>query len=373
MIPVKPLKILHLTTHISTGGITSYISIVGSRMVKGGHRISVLSAGGDREDELKRKGVESFRFNIRAKSELHPKLYWALPKIIRLVKKEKFDLLHAHTRVTQVLATLVSKCTKVPVVTTAHGYYKPRFGRKLFGCWGERVIAISPLVAEELQESHKVPVSKIRIIPNAIDFEEFRERLVQKDPAVVKKELGIPADAKVIGSISRLVRDKGQEYLIEAMKKLRKKNSNIFLIIVGDGRERGRIMDLLRRAHLNDASLLIRSEADLTRIFSILDVFVHPATFREGFGLTILEAMAAMVPVVATNIWAINSIIRNQVNGFLVEPKRADGLAAAIQGVLDNPPQAEAVARNAYDESSKLYSVDRLVRELETVYREVLQ
>ena len=107
----QSLKVLHLTTHLNTGGITSYVRLVGTRMVQNGHRIAVASSGGDREEELKSKGLQCFCFNIRAKSELHPKLYWALPKIVSLVKKEKFDLIHAHTRVTQVLAALISKFT----------------------------------------------------------------------------------------------------------------------------------------------------------------------------------------------------------------------------------------------------------------------
>lgn len=110
----------------------------------------------------------------------------------------------------------------------------------------------------------------------------------------------------------------------------------------------------------------------MTRILSIIDVFAHPATFREGFGLAMLEAMIAKVPIVASNIWAIHSIIRDRVNGFLVEPKNVKQLAETLQYVKDHPDLAESFAQNAYQMASQSYSMDRMARELETVYAEAV-
>lgn len=366
------MKILHLTTHLDIGGISSYISTAGTAMMKKGYEISVLSSGGNLESEFQQRHFKLFTLPIRAKSELSPKLWLALQKIIRLVKKEKFDLIHAHTRVTQMLAAFVSRFTGVPYVTTAHGFYKPRLGRRLFGCWGKRVITISPLVAEELEKSHRVPKEKIRIIYNAVDVPETQRRIREQDADVLRKDLGIRPDTFVIGSISRLVRDKGHEYLVEAVGKLAKKQNNLFLLIVGDGREKDRLKKLIRRSGLGERARLMHPVPDVSGVLSVLDVFVHPATYREGFGLAMLEAMVAKVPVVATNIWAINSIIRHRVNGFLVEPKNSDQIANTLGFILENPEAAGSIARNGCEMASQLYSVDRLVSELETVYREVL-
>ena len=341
-------------------------------MVGRGHEVSVLSSGGEMEGDFGQRKIKVFRAPIRAKSELNPKLFLALPRIVRLVKQEKFDLLHAHTRVTQVLAAIVSRLTKVPTVTTAHGYYRPRLGRRIFGCWGKRVIAISPLVAEELQKSHCVPKSKIRVIFNAVDVEDYRRRLLEKDPAALRRELGIAEKTFVIGSVSRLVRDKGHEYLVEAVAKLRKRRPDVFLLIVGDGREKKRLTGLIRKHGLRNHALLLSSQPDITSVFSMIDVFVHPATFREGFGLAMLEAMIAKIPVVTTNIWAINSIVRDRVNGFLVAPKNAGEIEKALGYILEHPDIAESIAQNAFQMASQLYSMDRMVNELETVYQEVL-
>jgi glycosyltransferase involved in cell wall biosynthesis len=367
----KPFRILHLTTHLNIGGITSVILGLGEKLVERGHEIWALSSGGALEAQLGAKGMKVVSLPIRAKSILHPKLYFALPKIIALVKKERFDLIHAHTRVTQVLGSLVSFFARVPMVTTAHGYYKPRFGRRLFGCWGKRVIAISPLVAQELEKSHRVPKSKLRVIFNGMDIEGYRKRVLEAEADAFRRQLGVGSETFLIGCISRLVRDKGHEVLIEAAAKLSKKH-DIFLVMIGDGRQKKRILDLIQKHKLQKKAALLPARPQLEEVFAALDVFVHPATFKEGFGLTVLEAMAAKIPVVVSDIWAINSIIRNHVNGFLVPPKNAGELSKTLSWVIENQPQAAAIAQNAFEMASSAYSLQRMASEVETVYEEVL-
>jgi glycosyltransferase involved in cell wall biosynthesis len=159
---------------------------------------------------------------------------------------------------------------------------------------------------------------------------------------------------------------------VEAVSRLAIKHPNVYLVICGDGREKNRLEALIGKDGLVNRAKLIPSHPDITGIFSILDVFVHPATFREGFGLTLLEAMAAKIPVVASNIWAINSIIRNHVNGFLVQPKNAKELADTLSYIMENQTISGSIAQNGFEMASRDYSVDRMAGEMETVYEEVL-
>lgn len=372
MSPNQSLKILHLTTHLNIGGISSYILRVGSRMIANGDNLAVLSSGGELEELFRQNGFQVYQFSIRVKSELHPKLYWALPKILRLVRKEKFELIHAHTRVTQVLAFFIKLFTGTPFVTTAHGFYKNRLGRKYFKCWGSRVIAISPLVAEELAKTHGVAFSSIRTVLNGMDVEGFSKKIQNNDSEKIRMEYGIRQDAFVLGCVARLVEDKGHHYLIEAVHHLKKANPQIFLLIIGDGRQKKKLERQIRRRHLKDHVRILSSQQDLAKCYSIMDLFAHPATYREGFGLSILEAMAAKIPVIVTNIWAVNTIIRHGINGFMVEPKNSNALADMISFAMAHPEQALSVANNAYDMAKESYSIDRMVRELETVYTETL-
>ncbi|MBI4433043.1 MAG: glycosyltransferase family 4 protein [Candidatus Omnitrophica bacterium] len=366
------MRILHLTSHLDIGGITSVVLTLTKGFTRMGHEVAILSGGGSQIEALQTAGATVHTLPIRTKNEFSPKIFFALPKVIRLVREEKFDLLHAHTRAAQVLAALVSLFTKTPVVTTAHGFYKRRLSRRIMKGWGKRVVAISPLVAEELEKTHKVPRSKIRIIYNGLDVADFRKRLMAQNSEAVKRELGIPEDSFVIGSISRLVKDKGQHVLIEAVKKLSRKNDHFFLVIVGDGREKSQLEGLVKKLGLNRRAIFLPARPDITDILSVLDVFVHPATFREGFGLTLLEAMTAKLPVIATDIWAVNTIIRNGVNGYLVDPRNPEELAKAIELVMRNPETAGSVAENAFEICSRLYSAERMASELETVYNEAI-
>lgn len=367
------MKVLNLTTHLNVGGISNCLAMTGSRLFRMGHEVVVVSSGGNFKEVLEKKGIRCLDISIRTKNEFHPKLLRALPKMIRLVKKERFDLIHAHTRVTQVLGSLVSKFTGVPLVTTCHGFFKPRLSRKLFSSWGKVVIAISPLVAEDLEQSHQVKRSNIRIVQNAIDLEDFEGRLLEKNPAAFRESWRIPQGMKVVTSISRLVQDKGHDYLIEAVRDLKKKKVDLYLLIVGDGREKKRLAKLIQKSGLEKQARIIDAQPDVTSILSVTDIFVHPATYREGFGLVLVEAMVAKKPVIATNIRAVNSLIRNHVNGFLVEPKSRREIAEAIQFILANPKITLSIVENAYQSATELYSIDRMVSELETVYKEAIE
>jgi len=323
------------------------------------------------EKDFKAKGIDCFNFSIRTKNEFHPKLFFALFPIARLVKKEKFDVLHAHTRVTQVSAFFISKITGVPFVSTAHGFYKTRFSRKIFGCWGKRVAAISPLVAESLRTDHGVDPKKIRMIQNAVDSDQLKKRLLEKNTRALREKYGIPEKSVVIGSIGRLVKDKGHKFLVEAAAGLKKENFNIFLLILGDGREKERLLNGIETRGLQDRARIIPAEKDMTEVLSVIDIFVHPATHREGFGLSIAEAMIAKKPVIATDIPAINTLIRNNETGFMVEPSNAEALKAAIRFLIQNPETAKTVAEKGCRMVTELCSMDRMANELEALYKEV--
>ena len=370
---MKKFKVLHLSTHLNLGGITSYLLVAAAALKKRGHEMAVAAGTSEAAVDFERLGVRAHRFGIRTKSEFHPKLLLALPGLARLVKRERFDVLHAHTRVTQVLAKLAGALCGVPVVSTAHGFYSPRFGRRLFDAWGERVIAVSPLVAEELMKTHHVDFRRICVIPNAVDVVSLEARLAGRDRAADRTGLGIPADAFVLTSISRLVRDKGHEYLIEAAALLAKEMPRLHLVILGDGREKKDLEALVRARGLEGRAHLVPAVRDITGVLAVTDIFAHPATFREGFGLSIAEAMVARKPVIATDIWAINTLLENGRQAVLVPPKSASALAEAVRGLAARPDETRAMVERAYIFSRGISSLDRMGEALENVYAEVVR
>ena len=130
------MNILFLTTHANTGGITSYILTLGEALVKSGHKVWVASSGGDCVPRMEAAGMRHIKINIRTKSEVHPKLWLCFGPLNELIRKEGIDIIHAQTRVTQVLGFFLSRASGVKMVTTCHGFFRPRWFRKMFPCWG---------------------------------------------------------------------------------------------------------------------------------------------------------------------------------------------------------------------------------------------
>lgn len=323
------------------------------------------------EAEFEKINVRLEFYPFGVKSEVHPRLFLSLPKLAAFVRREKIDVIHAHTRVTQVAGSALSALTGVPLVTTSHGFFKSRLSRKIFDGWGKRVIAISDLVAKDLEESHRVHISRIRTVPNAIDLVEFQKRISFYDAKAIRREYGIAEDAVVIGCIARLVADKGHGYLIEAFQTLKKENENIFLVLLGDGRERVKLEEMIQRKGLDKTVALIPGLKDTAAILKIMNIFTHPATWREGFGLSIAEAIAARIPVVITDIPAINQIFTHEENALIVPPKNAQALAGAIQQLMQDKDKARKIVENAYNLLLEKYSIDRMITDLEKVYEEV--
>ena len=365
-------RILHLTTHLNIGGITSYIKLLTKEMQKMSYEIYVGSSGGTQERALIENGVQSLRLNIKTKSELSPKLYFAIPKLIHFLRSEKIDLIHAHTRVTQVLSWYIQRLTKIPYVTTCHGFYKRRIGRRLLPGWGNHVIAISKPVEESLTKDFKVPPSKVSTIFNAIDIQDLTLRYKEKNAEKIREELGLKNE-KVIGIVARVVQDKGHEYFLRAADLLISDSfPDVKILVVGEGPYLKSIMNLVKRLKIENSVRFLGNVNDITYALSIIDIFVLPAIWREGFGLSIIEAMAVSKPVIVTNIWALNELVRNRVNGLLVEPKNVSDLANAMRELLMDQELYRKVAANGAEMVKQEFSIPQMAKRVDSLYRQIL-
>lgn len=367
------MNVLHLTTHLNSGGITIYILRLIKPLAKLGVDLHVLSSGGDWTSNFRELGAATYDLPIKTKSEVHPKIYWAIPSILRIIREKKIDLLHAHTRITQVQAFWIQKLTGIPVVTTCHGFYQKRIGRRLIPAWGDRAIAISQPVQDDLIQGFKLPPQKTIVIYNGIDTDSFNEAYQKHDPIKVRRDYGFGMEDPVVGIVARLVGDKGHKYLMEAAHQLRRDFPRIRLLIVGDGRERAELDRCVQRLELQDHVVFTSNVKDVTQPLSAMNVFAFPATWREGFGLSIVEAMACGKPVIVTNIWALNSLIQDRVNGLMVEPRKVEPLAEAIKILLSDENYRRKIAAAGRKMVEESFSVQRMAQEIKSVYESVLR
>ncbi len=366
------MRVLHLTTHVNIGGITTYIERLITPLKSIGIETFVLSSGGERSDAMRQKGAVTFELPFRTKNELHPKLWRALPALLRIIRENKIDILHAHTRITQVLAVVAGKYTGIPVVTTCHGFYKKRLGRRLFPAWGDCAIGISQSVSEQLARDFHVPSDKVKTIYNAVDLDDLDTAYQKHDPAKVRTEYGLRLEDRVVGIVARLVEDKGHEYLIRAVPLLQKEFPLIKIFVVGDGRYRTELEQQVTEMGLKSQVLFCGNVGDITKALSVIDVFALPATWREGFGLSIIEAMACYKPTIVTNIWSLNMLIQDGVTGLMVEPKKIEPLAEAIASLLRNPEKTRAMALRARTMVEELFSISRMAKEIQDLYQSLV-
>lgn len=364
------MRVLHLTTHLNIGGITTYIERLITPLKPLGIQSFVLSSGGERSKAMEQKGAIVFTLPIRTKSELDPKLWLSLPALIKFVRENRIDLMHAHTRVTQVLASAASHFTGVPLVTTCHGFYKRRLGRRLFPSWGDRVIGISQTVGDHLIKDFLVPEDRVKIVYNAVNLEELDDAYRTHDAAKAKADLGFKPEDKIVGIVARIVEDKGHEFLIRALYRLQNEFPNLRLLIVGEGRCRIQYEKLAAELNIDSKVVFCGNKSDITYPLAAMDVFALPATWREGFGLSIVEAMACGKPTIVTDIWSLNTLIRDGVTGVLVEPKQIEPLARAIADLLKDPEKMSAMAKRARKMVEELFSITRMSREIQEIYSE---
>jgi len=228
-----------------------------------------------------------------------------------------------------------------------------------------KVIAISESVKEHLVKDFKVEDKKIAVIHHGIDVTRYR-LAGSEYQAKRKKELGL-STGPVIGIVARLSAVKGHTYLIEAMKAVLEKVPGAQLLMVGEGDEQENLVRLINRLKLERNIFLITSTMDTAEILSIMDIFVLPS-LKEGLGLSLMEAMAAGLAVIGSDVGGIRNLIQDGSSGLLVRPQDSVGLAATILELLQNPGKVTALGRQAQISIQKNFSPDKMILDTERLY-----
>lgn len=276
--------------------------------------------------------------------------------LYRLMCREKFQIVHVHTPVAAVLGRIAAKMARVPVVIyTAHGFYFHEnmhpWSRRLI-IWVEKVLGryFTDWVFTQSREDYETALrekivrdQRITWIGNGTNPEKFLSARVSPG---LRQALMLSENDRVVGFIGRLVREKGIEELILAMRMVVQEIPNAKLLVVGDTldtdrdrRAKERIRHLLDENGLTDAIVFAGHREDIPELLSLMEIFVLPS-YREGMPRSIIEAMFAGKPVVATNIRGSREEVVNESTGFLVPLGNVGALAEAILKLLRDPERA---------------------------------
>lgn len=366
------MKILHLTNHLNSGGISSYVYTLSCEMKRRGHQSAVLTSEGALTGLFQAADIPVHLLLPHTKSEIDPRLYFRLPYIYRFVKQKGFDLLHAHTRVGQIIAGWIKFLAGVPYVTTCHAFCKNRLGRKFFPAWGNHVVAISDPVKNLLIDKFSLRENEVATIFNGVDVEKLQTQMRLKNPEAIRKEWGIPINCSIVISIiSRIVPVKGHEVLLKAVKRLIERYPNLHLIITGAGPHQRHIIDIAHKHCLDRHITFTGPLEDVTTTMAITDIFVSPILWREPFGLSIVEAMALKIPVITTTSWELKDFYEDRNSILLVKPGDAIGLAKALEDLIVNKNLRCSLAANAYGIVMNKFSAETMGKEIERLYKRI--
>ncbi len=354
------------------GGVPIYIYTLAKALKLSHVDQIIISSGGTMEPQFIQSGVSPFSFNIKSKFEFHPKVFLALPAIIKKLREEKIEIIHAHTRVGQVLAAMVKLITGVPFITTSHGFFKRRLGRRIFPAWGETVIAISEPVGDDLIQTHRMPSNRVRQIRNGIELSRFSFVSNENVREANRKKWGMKPGDFVVCMISRMIEQKGVADLLLATKIVLREHPQLKVLIVGDGPCESQFMQKSFELGLENSVTFTGNLLDVTEILAICDVFVHPMRVSEGFGLSIAEAMASGLPVIITDQCAIWKLLRDKNVGECVAKESPNQIAEVLSRWIQSPETTVQMGQNARRVAIELFDIRDMAKAVMQVYVEAL-
>ena len=289
------------------------------------------------------------------------------------VLSHNVNIVHSHNYKSNFYARLSLPRTGVQWVVTNHGR---RTGPFLFFYnlldtfivrAADKVVAVSDPIRRQLRRSG-LSSEKLSMIDNGIDVDRFLRGQSSKR---LRRSLNIEDSAMVIGTIGSLTEEKGHRYLIESIPGVIARFPNALFIFVGSGKERQSLELKARTLGVADSVLFTGVRNDIPDLLSILDAFALPS-LREGLPMALLEAQAAHIPVVATNVGAIPTVIKDRETGLLIPPRSPEALCTALCSVLGDPGAAAKMAARAFKRLRKDYSSDTMFQKYLSIYGQVL-
>ncbi len=291
------------------------------------------------------------------------------PRLFRLMRRERPDIVHLHSRIgADVMGGIAARAAGVPVVySRRQDNPEPSWSVRLKYRLHDRVIAISDGIAQ-VKLSEGLSPQRLRVVRSVVDARPYRG-IPEKD--WFRSEFGLPYDAHALAVVAQLIERKGHLVLLDALPPLLHEFPDLHVLFFGKGPLYNRLRDTIRAHGMEDRVRLAGFRVDLPRILPCLDLLVHPA-YREGLGVSLLQASAAGVPIVACRAGGIPEAVRDGVNGLLVPLGDVNALREAIARLLRDPDLARALGDAGRELVAKEFSPDSMVEGNLAVYREVL-
>lgn len=375
----KRIRICHLANADVYGGVEEQLKILlntkKSRLDSEFEYHVILFNRGLLARELSMPGVM-----VHIVQELRWNFVQQLLQIYRLLKRYRIQVVHTHKYKEGILGGLAAKLAGIPVIVkTVHGLTEcpsglakfrvgliQKIDRLLSRHFCDKVVAVSREIENKLSGYYH---GKLTFITNAVEPDVAD--LQSPDDAWLEKLTRFKKHYRLIGSIGRLVYVKGYDIFIEAAHSMLEGYPNVRFVLVGEGPEHRKLLDLVDGFGMKDYFIFTGFTTSRLSHLAMFDLFLLSSR-HEGVPVVLLEAMALKVPIVATRVGGIPFLLDHLKNGFLVEPEAPEELAIACLTLLANRKLARSLAENAWRTFSNNFSADHFRCSIHHLYQELL-
>lgn len=298
-----------------------------------------------------------------------------LTDLLRLVRRERPHILHAHGYATSNFGRMVGAITGVRTIVHEHTAFPaiPAYQRpmdRLLARHTDLGIAVSESTKAFMVRHRFLAPGRIRVVYNGAPLEEFTLPPPERVRAE-RERLHLPADVKVVGTVGRLDEQKGVTYFLRAAAEVLRHRDDVRFVVAGDGHLLERHQEEARVLGIAGKTVFAGFCEDVPAFQALLDVQVFPSLW-EGTPLTVFEAMAMSRPIVSTTVDGLAEVLRDRVNALLVPPRDPAGLAAGVLELLSRPDVARTLGRRAMTDGRR-YDVRRTVEHLQRIYEELVE
>jgi glycosyltransferase involved in cell wall biosynthesis len=317
-----------------------------------------------------------------------------LARFARLIASERIDIIHAHGFYDSLFASVAGRLAGVPVIASQrHLRLSDRrahmLGTRAIHRLASKIVVNSEVIRRAIIESGSAQAEKIVVIRNGLRpisddpaAEPYGLASDPDDPAAcgemrrrmrdsLRRELGLDRRAKLVGMVARLAPVKGHRYFIRAAARVAREDADVHFVLVGDGPSRREIEDESARAGIAHRVHMLGDRRDARLLVWAFDVAAL-TSLNEGLPNSVMEAMSAGVPTVATAVGGTVELITDNETGYLVPPADVDALAARVAFALKNEAISEAIGQRGREFITSQFGMRRMVRSVEQLYDEVM-
>lgn len=372
MNPTQAPKIHYLLPELKLGGAEKHVIRLAAGLRKKGYEVGItcLFREGALAEEARGEGIPLVCLNLPYR--------WGPATFLSLrqwLLARRPDILHTYLFGFHFFAGLPARLLKVPVIVSSRreiaGWQKKRHRmlESLGNFFVDRVVCCSKAVEEWTLKKEYIQPERLVTLHNGVDMTRFNPSL--KNPGF-RRNLGIPVNAFVVGTVANIAIEKGYPYLLEAAEQILRENPRLWFLFVGFGPLEKEMKERARQIKGCEQIIFSGARSDIPELMREMDLFVL-ASIREGFPNVLLEVMAMGKPVVATDVGGIPELIESGTDGLLVPAKNGEALAEALRSLLKDPEKAGALGRSGQEKIRNHFSLDRMVEQYEALYLSLLR